>query len=131
MRQVLPSTRKSLVAALVAHNSFDTILRHYGIRVSKGTLSRALNGGSVSQAAENAIRAGLGLPACAYAVPPCPACGGLHVVADCQGRPVCDVVCIAPGYRVAKVRGLPIPRRLGDYPPPVLAYLLTHRKPML
>ena len=65
----------------------------------------------------------------------CPDCGRDHAhgrVLRCQGRPVCDVVCIAPGYRVpprcaaCRFRGASVIIRLR-----FLAYLLTHREPML
>lgn len=84
----------------------------------------------VSAEAWSRVSVALGLPALAGH---CPDCGRDHVhgrQVRCHGRPVTDVVCLGSGERVAKVRGLPIPRRLSDYPPPVLAWLLTNREPM-
>lgn len=100
-----------------------------------GTLSDMLSASPERQAHVSAetwsrVAVALGLPPLAGHCPDCGRdhVGGRHV--RCHGRPVTDVVCLGAGERVAKVRGLPIPRRLGDYPPPVLAYLLEHREPM-
>lgn len=87
----------------------------------RATVARAMNGvGPVSLEAENHLRARLGLPALippAIPVPPCVDCGSVHH-ARCYGRPVEEVVVLAPGERV--VRPAARPRRRPHYWRPCL-----------
>ena len=131
---MIPVIRESLLKARSGH------LRAFAVRLGfspgfAGTLSDMLSAkperqAHVSAEAWSRVAVALGL---APLEGHCPDCGRDHVrgrQVRCHGRPVTDVVCLGSGERVARVRGIPIPRRLSDYPSPVLAWLFEHRVPM-
>jgi len=87
MRQPRKETSEKLREMKMS--SFDNLRSELEIDVSKATLSRIARGvGPVSLAAENEVRAALGLapiiPATAPA-PVCQRCGIVHAVGDCHG----------------------------------------------
>lgn len=99
-RTILPSTQKALETALSRSSgkiSLDALREMREIRVSKGTLSRILNGGSVSVQAENDVRQALGLTACLVTIEACPSCGNVHAAGDCRNQPVASVAILHPG----------------------------------
>jgi len=95
-----------------------------------GTLSDILRQrhDHVTRAAENRVRVALGLPPIReYTVPACSSCGGVHT-GDCHGKPVAQVVILAPGERVRK------PRKPAEkwvaYATSALRAALINRQPM-
>ena len=76
------------------------------LQESPGVLSDILNQrhDHVSLTAENRVRGKLGLRLLPHlvAIMSCPSCGGAHVLADCHGAPVAEVVALAPGESVRK-----------------------------
>ena len=98
---------------------------------SIATLSDVLRGrpGALTEASENDLRQRLGLPIVpTVRVPVCPLHGVPHV-ADCHGAEVAAVVTLAPRQRVAAKRRV-IVHTLSDYPPAVLARMITQREAM-
>jgi hypothetical protein len=72
MRVALCSTAKSLSEAYKAHRTLEGVRAHYGIAVSKGTLSRILNRTEgVSWEAEREVRQALGVGARRRYLRPC------------------------------------------------------------
>jgi hypothetical protein len=106
------STVKRLSAAKKHFGSLDSVMTQFAFGVSKGTLSRALNGGPVSVYAENNIREALGLEAVkTCVVEACPSCSGAHgEKLDCHGKPVAQVVILTDNERVVS-RGKPRNRK--------------------
>lgn len=82
-------------------------------RFSIATLSAVLRNkpGTLTMTSEDDLRQRLGLPAISpHIMPACPSCGGAHVLADCHGAPVAEIVALAPDERIVKRRP-PRPRR--------------------
>ena len=102
MRIAQPSTVEALENERKHYGSLDELRARYAFQVSKGTLSRTLNSGSVSAWAESHIRAQIGLPPIpTIEVPACPDCGSAHT-GRCHGKPVAAVVVLSEGERVTK-----------------------------
>lgn len=94
------------------------------------TLNKAARGipGAMTPAAEDALRARLGLaPVRRVEVSACPDCGDAHV-GRCHGRPVVAVVILGPGERVAR-KTTQVMRRWADLPPRELARAIMNRVP--
>lgn len=103
------STVERLLEARNGSGTLDGVVAKYNINVSKGTLSRVLNGYSVSEYAENEIRHKLGQERI-YTRPAaiCLSCLAkgrgfiVHTAGDCHDKPVADVVVLAEGERVVR-----------------------------
>jgi hypothetical protein len=87
------TTIKALSRAKNGFGTLDEVAARFHFEVSKGTLSRVLNGQSVSEYAENDIRLKLGLDAIRTKVAvACSTCGDVHGEGlDCHGKPVVRV----------------------------------------
>jgi hypothetical protein len=87
------TTIKALSRAKNGFGTLDEVAARFHFEVSKGTLSRVLNGQSVSEYAENDIRLKLGLDAIRTKVAvACSTCGDVHGEGvDCHGKPVARV----------------------------------------
>lgn len=108
------STVEKLSEVKNLHGTLDRLVVQYGFAVSKGTLARTLNGGPVSECAENEIRDKLGLPPIKTA--PAPVCSSclaagrglvVHAAGDCHDKPVADVVVLTETERIVKRAGKP------------------------
>jgi predicted RNA-binding Zn-ribbon protein involved in translation (DUF1610 family) len=98
------STVKRLESAKSYFETLDELMLHFRFTVSKGTLSRVLRGCSVSEYAENDIRAKLGLePIQTYVVEACPDCGAAHT-GRCHGKPVASVEVLSDGDTIIRKR---------------------------
>lgn len=91
------TTIKALSMAKNGFGTLDEVAARFHFEVSKGTLSRVLNGQSVSEYAENDIRLKLGLDAIRTKVAvACSTCGDVHGEGvDCHGKPVARVVIVS------------------------------------
>ena len=91
------TTIKALSRAKNGFGTLDEVAARFHFEVSKGTLSRVLNGQSVSEYAENDIRLKLGLDAIRTKVAvACSTCGDVHGEGvDCHGKPVARVVIVS------------------------------------
>ncbi len=126
---ICPETRKGLLERRTG--SLRDLAAELGLPASMvGTLADIINErhDHVSDRAENAVRAALGLPRKprVYAVPECPSCGGAPHVGDCHGKHVSKVVVLGPGEGV---RVKHPPTRWADYPVSVLRRIIRERKP--
>lgn len=92
-RKAHHSTINALKWAQSYFGALDDVIAKFHFEVSKGTLSRVLNGQSVSEYAENDIRLKLGLDAIRTKVAvACSTCGDVHGEGvDCHGKPVVRV----------------------------------------
>lgn len=96
------STVKALSRAKNGYKTLDEFAARFRFNVSKGTLSRALNGGSVSEWAENDIRAKLSMPPLqTVLVEACPDCGQAHT-GRCYGKPIVQVVVLSENERIIR-----------------------------
>jgi hypothetical protein len=98
------TTIKALSRAKNGFGTLDEVAARFHFEVSKGTLSRVLNGQSVSEYAENDIRLKLGLDAIRTKVAvACSTCGDVHGEGvDCHGKPVARVVIVSGKPRSRK-----------------------------
>lgn len=113
------------------HGSLRKLAADLGFPTSfAGTLSDILRArdNHVSRETENRVRHALGLPALPrrVEVPACPTCGEVHVAGDCHGKPVAQVVVLAPGEQVRRARK-PI-SRWADYATAALRQALVKRQ---
>ena len=101
-RTAHPSTVQALKMAKNGFGTLDSMMARFHFEISKGTLSRALNGQSVSEYAENEIRHKLSLPSIqTVLVEACPDCGAAHT-GRCHGKPVVRVVTVSGKARNRK-----------------------------
>ena len=113
------------------NGSLRKLARELGFSPSfAGALSDMLRGryDHVSRETENRVRQALGLPVLPklVKVSACPSCGSVHT-GDCAGKPVAQVVVLAPGEGVR--RRLAPPAKWVDYSAAALRRALLQRRP--